>query len=245
MHFLRSLSQWIRRRAGRPDFEATMAEEMRLHLEHRIDQHVRAGLSPREAREAALRAFGGVAQIQEACRDQQRGLWLEQLARDVRYTARQLRLNPGFAAVAVVTLALGTGATTAIFSIVNAVVLSPLPLAEPDRLVWLAETNLRRDLRQFSVSYANYRDWTERSRSWEGLAAFTNRSVNLLYGGRPEHVDAQFMTASLLPTLRLSVARGRGFRPEEDAPGQANVVILSDGLWKRVFGGDPNIVGQP
>ncbi len=236
----RRLRAWFRR----PDFETEMAEEMRLHLEQRIEQHVRAGLSPRDARHAALRAFGGVAQVQEACRDQRRFGWLDDLLQDLRYGFRQLGRDRGFAAVAILTLALGIGAVTTIYSVVNAVVLRPLPLQDPDRLIWVNETNLARNITQFSVSYPNYVDWKTRSGSWESLAAFANRSVNLLHGGQAEHLDAQFMTSNLLPLLRLAVARGRGFLPEDDIAGRDQVVILSDGVWKRVFDADPRVLGR-
>jgi predicted permease len=222
-------------------FESEMAEEMRLHLEHRIDEYVQAGLSPREARAAALRAFGGVAQAQEACRDSRRFGWIDDLAQDVRYGCRQILRNPGFAAVAIVTLALGIGANTAIYSIVDAVVFRPLPLHEPSRLMWVHETNLSRRINQFSASYLNYRDWRDRSTSWEALGAVAYRDVNLLHRGEPEHIEAQFLTANVLGMLRLNVAQGRGFLPEEE---QQRVVIVSDGFWKRAFASDPKAVGR-
>jgi putative ABC transport system permease protein len=167
---------------------------------------------------------------------------LDDFAQDLRYGARQILRNPGFAAVAILTLALGIGANTAIYSVVDAVVFRPLPLHEPSRLLWVSETNAARRITQFSSSYLNYRDWRERSTSWEALAAFTNRDVNVQFGGEPEHIEAQFLTSNLLPMLRLNVARGRGFLPEEDAAG--GVVIVSDGFWKRVFASDPNAVGR-
>ncbi|MEO8074852.1 MAG: ABC transporter permease [Acidobacteriota bacterium] len=237
----RRLRAWFRASS----FDREMAEEMRLHLEQRIEQNMRGGLAPREARYAALRAFGGVAQVQEECRDHRPLVWLGHFTQDLRYGLRQLSRNPGFAAVAILTLALGIGANTAIFSVVNAVILRPLPLREPDRLVWITETNLERHISSFSASYPNYLDWKTRSVSWEELGAVTNGHANLLHGRDPEHLNAQFMTSNVLPMLRLSVARGRGFLPEEDAVGRSHVVILSDRLWKRAFGADPNVLGRP
>jgi predicted permease len=225
-------------------FDSEMAEEMRLHLEQRVEQNIRGGLSPRDARYAALRAFGGVAQAQEECRDQRPLVWLEHFVQDLRYGLRQLARNPGFAAVAILTLALGIGANTAIFSVVNAVILRPLPFREPQRLVSVTETNLQRHITQFTASYPNYLDWKTRSVSWEELGAVANGHVNLLHGRDPEHLNAQFMTSNVLSMLRLSVARGRGFLPEEDAVGNSRVVILSDRLWRRVFAADPGLLGR-
>jgi putative ABC transport system permease protein len=169
-------------------------------------------------------------------------LWTD-VGQDLRYGGRQILRNPGFAAIAILTLALGIGANIAIYSIVDAVVFRPLPLHEPTRLMWVDETNPSRRITQFSVSYLNYRDWQERSTSWEGLGALANRDVNVQYGGDPEHIEAQFLTSNVLSILRLNLALGRGFRPEEDQPG-ARVVIVSDGFWRRVFASDPKVIGR-
>jgi putative ABC transport system permease protein len=221
--------------------EEDLGDELQFHLDMAEEQLRRAGMSAADARREARVRMGGVTQITEAYRDQ-RGLpFAETVLQDLRYGLRTLLRTPGFTIAALLTLALGIGANTAIFSIVNALVLRPLPLHEPDGLVWLRETNPKRNITQFSVSYANYADWKARSRSWEALAAFANRSVNLLTDGDPERLRAQFMTPNLLPMLRLAVARGRGFLPEED---RSNVVILSDSLWKRAFAADPSVLGR-
>lgn len=165
------------------------------------------------------------------------------LGQDVRYGVRQVLRNPGFAAVAILTLALGIGANIGIYSIVDAVVLRPLPLHEPSQLMWVNETNPSRRITQFSVSYRNYRDWQQRSTSWEALGAFANWDVNVQHGSDPEHIQAQFLTANVLPLLGLKVALGRGFLDEEDRRG-ARVVILSNGFWRRAFASDPKVVGR-
>lgn len=163
---------------------------------------------------------------------------------DLRQASRTLTKSPVFSAVAILTFALGIGANTAIFSIVDTVVLRPLPYSEPEHLVQIAETNLRRDVSFFSVSVPNYVDWRERSRSWTALAARRTRSANLAGGDAPEHVWIQAVSANYLPLLGVPPSLGRHFREEEDQPGRNAVAILTNGLWKRRFGADPTVIGQ-
>jgi len=163
---------------------------------------------------------------------------------DLRHAARSLGKSPGFTAVAVLTLALGIGASTAIFGVINAVVLRPLSFPEPEHLVQVVETNLPRDVSSFSVSVPNYMDWRERSRSWKALAARRTRSANLTSDGTPEHVLIQYVTANYLPALGVRLALGRTFEAEEDQAGRNRVVILTDGLWKRRFGSDVGAIGR-
>jgi putative ABC transport system permease protein len=164
---------------------------------------------------------------------------------ELRIALRQLLKNPGFTAVAVLTLALGIGATTAIFSTVNALVLRPPELPEPERLMVVYESNLSRNVASFSSSYPNYIDWRDRSRSWESLAAVGGRAMNLTGGGEPEFVNVIAMTANFLPTLGHTPMLGRAFLEEEDRPGRNHVVIISHGFWQRRFGGAPDVLGQP
>ena len=164
---------------------------------------------------------------------------------DLRYAARALRTSPGFTTVAALTLALGVGATTAIFSVVNAVMLRPLPFAEPHRLVRVWESNVERDRPTFAVSHPNFLDWRAQAGSFESLAAVNNAGFTWTANGQAEIVLGLQVTATFLPTLKVTPALGRNFRDEEDRPGgNTRVVLLSDGLWRRAFGGDPAAIGR-
>jgi hypothetical protein len=161
--------------AARHDRE--IAAELESHLQLHIDDHVRAGMTPDEARRTAILALGGVVQTTERYRDR-RGLpFVDALRQDLVYAVRVLRRNPGFTATAVITFALGIGANSAIFSIVNAILLRPLPLAEPSQLVRLLATEARRSLQFDGVSYPAFIDWQEQNRSFESMAAFANQSL--------------------------------------------------------------------
>jgi putative ABC transport system permease protein len=166
------------------------------------------------------------------------------LAHDLRQAVRGMRSSPGATLTAVAALAIGIGANTAIFSVVDAVLLRPLPFAEPDRLfmVWQNDTN-RHTEREW-VSPANFLDWRRDSRAFSSLAAFSESGFNLTGSGEPERLDGQRVSASLFPLLGVGAALGRSFLSEEDQAGAARVVILSDGLWRRRFGADPAIVGR-
>jgi putative ABC transport system permease protein len=164
---------------------------------------------------------------------------------DLRYAARALRKNPGFTAIAALTLALGVGATTAIFSVVNAVMLRPLPFTEPDRLVRIWESNVERGWPTFAVSHPNFLDWRSQSRAFESLAATTNAGFTWTSNGEAEVIPGLSVTATFLPTLKISPALGRNFLADEDRPGgNPRVVLLGDGFWRRAFGADPTVVGR-
>jgi putative ABC transport system permease protein len=163
---------------------------------------------------------------------------------DVKYGARMLWKRPGFTAVAVLTLALGIGANTAIFSLVNAVLLRPLPFAEPERLVMIWEDAARIGFPKNTPAPANYVDWKTQTRSFEGMAALMTASYNLTGQGEPQKIAAHAVTADLFPLLGVRPARGRAFTPEEEKPGSDGVVILSHGLWRDSFGADPALVGR-
>jgi putative ABC transport system permease protein len=186
-------------------------------------------------------------------------LWLELLAdiaitapqehfdvllQDLRYALRTFSKTPVFALTAILTLALGIGANTAIFSVVHAVALRPLPFPAPDRLVRLWEMNQKLNILRFSTSVPNYVSWKEQARSFEALGVFGFASLNITGSGEPERVEAGTLTSSVFQVLRLRPLLGRGFLPEEETPGQSRVAILSESLWRRRFAGDPRIVGR-
>jgi putative ABC transport system permease protein len=164
---------------------------------------------------------------------------------DLRYAARTLWKSPGFTTIAAVTLALGVGATTAIFSVVNTVMLRPLPFPEPDRLVRIWENNLGLGWSTFAVSHPNFLDWRSQAASFESLAAMTNAGFTWAANGEVQIVQGLTVTATFLPTLKISPALGRNFLDAEDRPGgNTRVVLLGDGLWRRAFGADPSVVGR-
>src|SRR5262245_11759562 len=165
------------------------------------------------------------------------------MLQDLHYGFRQLRLNPGFAAIAIVTLALGIGANTALFSVVRNVILKPLPYAEPDRLarVWMDNTRLQ--MREDSASYLNYQDYKRLGTSFESIAAFTEPTLNLIGDGEPERVRGAFAEAALFDVLGVRPIEGRLYTREEEVAGKGDVVVLGWGLWQRRFGGT-NAIGR-
>jgi predicted permease len=164
------------------------------------------------------------------------------LIQDLRYGLRMLAKNPGFTAVALLTLALGIGANTAIFSVVNGVLLRPLPYPEPGRLMLVYERS--REFGHLSVAYPNFLDWRRENHSFTDIAAFRGDDFNFTGSGQPEHLGGEFVSASLLPVLGVNPMLGRNFLPQEDRQGAGGVVILTYGLWKSRFGADPNILGK-
>jgi putative ABC transport system permease protein len=166
------------------------------------------------------------------------------LFQDVRYALRQLRKSPGFTSAAVLMLALGIGANTAIFSMVNAVLLRPLPYKEADRLVMVWEQNPHRGWLENIVSAANFLDWKKQNDVFTAMAAFESNFFNLSGGNKPEEIAGERVTTNLFSVLGVRPLRGRPFLPEEEKRG-ASAVIVSYGLWQQNFGGDPELVGKP
>src|SRR5919202_1528347 len=175
----RSLYRRVRALLRSEAIHREIDEEMRFHIETRAEENVRAGMTPEEARRDAERRFGGLTRLKERGYEVRGGRWLETLRQDLRYGARVLLKSPGFTAITALTLALGIGANTAIFSITNAVVLRPLPYREPDRLVTVWESAARSDDSRVSVSPANYLDWREQSRVFEEMGAYTEDFFNI------------------------------------------------------------------
>lgn len=245
---LRQLRGWLVRLFGifhRNRREREFAEELESHLAFHIEDNLRTGMSPEEARRQALIKLGGMTLTQERNREQ-RGLpMLETLIQDLRFGLRMLRKNSGFTAVAVLTLALGIGANTAIFSVVNAVLLRSLPFAEADQLVMIWET--QPDVRGPVGTYPDFLDWRAGAQSFQGMAAFSNKR----YGkaeltGYSETIAAHGMLVSqnMFPLLGLQPMLGRNFLPEEEQPINNRVVMLSQSLWRRGFANDPGIIGK-
>ena len=225
-----------------------LAAELESHLQLHVDDNLRAGMTPEEARRQAVIALGGLDATTEAYRDR-RGLpALDSLLRDLRYAARTLRKNPGFSLAGIVILGLGIGVNSAIFTVVNAVVLRPLPVADADRIVRLWHTPPQSTfpgMRTFSLSPANFLDWQAQSRSFEAMAIFRGGRPTLTGHGEPAAVRSMRASAAFLPVFGLRPILGRGFAPEEDLEGAPPAVMLSESFWRSQFGADAAILGRP
>jgi putative ABC transport system permease protein len=230
-------------RRGRVDQET--AEELRFHLDMETAKHVRAGLPPDEARRQAQLALGGVSRTQDAVRDERGSNWLEHLPQDLRYAVRRLRHTPGFTLVAVLTLALGIGANTAIYSVVDGVLLRAIPFAEGKRLVMVWETDRRSSTTREPGSWPDYVDLAERARTLDATAAFSGMEVTLTPDqGEPYRVSGMGVTQSFFPMVGVRPILGRLFTPEEDRPGGPKVTVLGEALWRSHYGADPGIIGR-
>jgi predicted permease len=212
------------------------------HIGEATDEYVCQGLPPAEARRRAMQDFGGIVRAEEDYRDLQGG-WLRDLSRDIRFGARMLLRDRAFTAVAIVSLAIGIGANAAIFSIFNSLVLRPRPIADPDRIVELY-TGERGGTVE-GTSYPSYVDFRDRGGIFTGLAAYGIRQYRLGDAMNVEQIWGELVSANYFDVLGVPLARGRGFRAEENAvPGRNPVVVVSHGLWQRRFNGDPDLVGR-
>jgi predicted permease len=230
-------------RSSRIDEE--LGEELQFHLERQVQANLEAGMSPEEARRAAALSLGGLEQIKEEAREARPGAIGRNLARDFAYGARLLRRSPAFAAATVAIVALGIGAVTAIFSVVYSVVLRPLPYRDPERLVALWTRAPRLRLPRAFVNGADYREWRSQNHVFEDVALVRHiANFNLTDDGEPERILGARVSANLFDVLGVTPALGRLFTEDEDEIGHDDAVLLSDGLWKRRFGGDPSVVGR-
>ncbi len=222
--------------------ETELDEEIRYHLEREIEENVRAGMSAEEARRMAMVEFGGVERTKEQVRDVRGARILDDLLQDIRYTIRGLGKRPAFAAVTVITLALGIGANTAIFSVLRTVALVPFPYDQPDRLVTVWTPQAGYDFNPLSA--ADWLDFRESSQSFEAWGVYQMSAVNLSGDAAPERVMGVRLTADLLRALGTVPAQGRLFTEEETEDPVGRVAIVSDGLWKGHFGSDPDLIGR-
>jgi putative ABC transport system permease protein len=234
--------------------ERELDDELRGYVEMAVDEKRSQGLADDAARRAVLLEVGGVDQVKESVRDVHAGVLVDQLRQDLSYAIRMLRKNAGFTAAAVTTLALGIGANTAIFSVVDAVVFRPLPYQDPDRLVKICGKDLPRNMRLSAldgncsddVSLPDFLDIRDQNHVFEQVAADDGEGVAVTYpdGSRERGVLSAFVTVGWLPTLGVQPMLGRGFLEDEERRGHGRVVILTHAFWKRRFGSDPHVVGQ-
>jgi predicted permease len=246
----------VRRRLAKwnlsPTGEAEIVEELSQHLEEQYEDALERGASADEARRAALRDLELPDSLGRAMKyvepipmgTGRKSNMLADLGQDIRYGLRILRKNPAFTAIAVIALALGIGANSAIFSVVNAILLKPLPYKNPDQLVMIWEEATHLGFPKDTPPPANFLDWRQQSTVFEGMAATSYRSFNLTGLGEPERLDGRRVSANLFDLLGVKPIVGRTFVPEEDKPG-TKVVLLNESLWQGRFGGDPGVIGHP
>ncbi|HEV2348930.1 MAG TPA: ABC transporter permease [Terriglobia bacterium] len=224
--------------------ETDLDQEVHSHLEMLIEENFRAGMDPDQAQRAARIEMGGVDQVKEQVRDARTGAFLDSLLQGLRFSLRKLRKSPGFTAVVVVTLALGIGANTAIFSVVEGVLLKPLPYPKPEELVavWLTAAGL--NIRDLNPSPADYIISREQNRTFQDIGLYKGYSVNITGLAEPEHASGLQVTDGLLPVLGVIPILGRSFTRTDDSPGSFETVMLTYGYWQRKFGGDRSVIGK-
>jgi putative ABC transport system permease protein len=243
MRWWRGVKGW-RPGTSRQGREPDLERELRAHLELEAEELQQSGSTAPEAADAARRALGNTAQIKEDTRRVWTWTWIEQLANDARYAAGQLRRNPGFAAVAVVTIALGIGANTAVFSVINAVLLREPPYREPARLVRLWESFPKMGDDRLGTSPPEYLDYRDRNRVFSSIAAYSRAAFDLTDAGEAERIAAAAVSSSLFETLGVTPLAGRAFEAGEDRPGDDNVALLSHSYWQRRYAGSTRAVGS-
>jgi putative ABC transport system permease protein len=236
---LRFRSFFLRDRA-----EQELAEEIQIHVEEQAAVYVRGGMSAAEARRRALVEFGGVERMKEECRDARGVGWIENFIRDVHFGLRILRKSPAFALAAVLTLALGIGANTAIFSVVNAVLVRSVPYKDPGSLWMVWQNHKDRQVTRGWFSVPNFLDFREQNHVFDNLAAILEWGPTLTGEGEPERLRGAIVTRDLFSLLGVAPEAGRSFLPEEDQPNGPRAVILSDELWHRRFGASPDVLGK-
>src|SRR6202142_81356 len=234
---------FLRRTFSRRKWESELSEELRFHIEQQTAANIAAGMNAEEARRQAILQFGATEGVKEACREQRRGFWLETLIADARYALRVMRKNPGFAAIAILTLALGVGANTAIFSVFYAVLLKPLPYKNPSQLV-LVLAGKPPSAELTGTSFPNFEDWRAQNTVFSEIAGDPAHDLNVSGRGEPFVVHVSVVTPEMFDVLQGTPIAGRTFLSEDGKRGAPPVVILRETLWRSRFGADPKIVGQ-
>jgi putative ABC transport system permease protein len=230
----------------RDSVERELDTELRFHLEAQIDENRAAGMSDDEARYAAVRTVGSITQLKEEVREMWGGILIQRFGQELRYAVRTLLKSPGFAVLSILTLSLGIGVTTTMFSVLNGVLLRPLAYRNPGRLVTMYSEvpRISRAYPELPVSAYYVAEWRKQAHTLEGVAALSSTSLNLGGSGDPERLTCARVSADLFELLGVQTQLGRTFLPGEDEQGKSRVAILSDGLWRRRFGGDPNILNS-
>jgi predicted permease len=242
-HWIYTIPLRLRSLFRRNRVEQELDDELQFHLEALTDQHLRAGMDADAARQAALRAMQGIELRKEQGRDTRRVQAIDHLAQDLRYALRGMRRHPAFSAMAVLTLALGIGATTAILGVINAVLLRPLPFPDPDRLIVINATTPARGVLRDTTSFPDFLDWKNQSRSFTDIAAWRIDEFNLTGDAPPERVVGLRTTQELFNVMGIQPILGRMFDAQEQRE-QRTVAVISHAVWMRRFGGDANVLGR-
>jgi putative ABC transport system permease protein len=241
---LARLASWWRNLTHRDRVERDLDDDVASYLDLLAEEKMRAGMSPEAARRAARLELGGVEQVKEQVRAVRSGAFLDTLALDLRYGLRMLMRSPGFTTVALLALALGIGANTAIFSVVDGVLLRPLPYPDAGRLVLVSRHFSRSTFPYGNLCLADYVDWRAGNRAFEDPAVFNRRRFDLTGAGEPEQVGGAAVTVGFFSALRVRPLLGRVFRAGEDGPAREGLAVISESLWRRRFGGNPGVIGQ-
>src|SRR5262245_53905720 len=242
MTFWRTLRDRWRSTRNREAVAGEIHNELRFHHDHLTEQLVREGMTRDEALAEARRRIGNLPLAQDAGYDVRGGGWLEATIQDVKYGLRRLRRQPAFTVVAVLTLALGIGATTAIFSVANGLLLRPLPYPDADRLVMVWMDNARIGLREDWHSYPNYDDYRRQNDTLQDLAMFNSTARTFAGAGEPERLQGAHGSPNLFTVLGVPAFKGRTFSDAENVPGANNVVVISHGFWVRRFGAEDSVL---
>jgi putative ABC transport system permease protein len=241
MRWITDTWKWMRSIGRRDALESGLDEEMRFHLDQQTEKNLRAGMASDEARRQALLRFGGLERAKESTRDEIRPLLLEDSIRDIRHGLRVLRQAPGFTAAALATLALGIGATSAIFSVVRTVMLEPLPYREPTRIVTVWETNRGGAVRNV-IAPANFVAWRERTQTLEHLGMVGPAGLAMIVNGQPDNVSGLTFSSDAFHAIGVQPAIGRAYTTEEDLGGKDGVIVLSHEFWQRRLGGRRDVL---
>lgn len=226
----------------RAQMERELDSELLAYIELLTSQNIRSGMSSNAARRAALLELGGVTQVKEQIREAKAGAFLDSLRQDTRYAIRVLRKSPSFFAVSVITLALGVGVTTALFSIVDAVLLRSLPYPDANRLAWIAEINESGN--PMSVSYPDFKDWRQQNKSFESIAGYEADETSISTSDAASRTRLALVTQDFFKVLGVPPVSGREFAPDEHKIGAPPLLVIADQLWHGLFGGDPHVIGR-
>lgn len=244
MRWFRVLVDRLRGLTGRDRVTGEIHDELAHHVDLLAADYERRGMTPDDARAAALRQVGNLPSLQDRGYEVRGGGVFEAVVRDARFALRLMRRQPGFSLVALLTIALGIGATSTIFGVANGVLLKPLPYPDADRLAMVWMDNSRISLREDWHSLANIQDYRDANRTFEAIAVFGNRRLSLTGAGEAEMLSGAASSPNLFSVLGVQPMRGRLFNDSEDLPGQDGVVVLSHRLWKRLFDGDDQAIGR-